>query len=147
MSFTKETGDLFAHPAQALAHGVNCQGVVGGLASVMANAYPDATTKYVLLARNGELDPGSALLTVDLGKDRAIIHCASQNQPGPDATEQWLRSSLTQGLDLATKQGIGSVALPLIGGGIGGLDPAVAEQIIREVAEASPVVVTLVLFG
>lgn len=147
MSFTVETGDLFAHPAEALAHGVNCIGVVGGLASMMANHYPDALTKYVILARNGELAPGSALFTRNVGKDRAIIHCASQNQPGPDATEEWLRSSLTQGLDLARKQGIGSVALPLIGGGIGGLDPTVAEQIIREVAEASPVAVTLVLFG
>ncbi len=147
MSFTVETGDLFAHPALALAHGVNCQGVTGGLASVMADRYPDAMTKYVIAARNGELAPGSALLTRNEGRDRVIIHCASQNQPGPDATEQWLRSSLTAGLNLAHAHGIASVALPLIGGGIGGLDPAVAEQIIREVAEVSPVAVTLVLFG
>ncbi|CPU57764.1 RNase III inhibitor [Mycobacteroides abscessus] len=151
MSFTIETGDLFVHSAEALAHGVNCQGVTGGLASVMADRYPDAMTQYVILAQQGRITPGSAVFTRNRGREaglgRPIIHCASQNQPGPDATEQWLRASLTQGLDLAHKQGIGSVALPLIGGGIGGLDPAVAEQIIREVAEASPVAVTLVLFG
>jgi O-acetyl-ADP-ribose deacetylase (regulator of RNase III) len=79
--------------------------------------------------------------------DQPIIHCASQDRPGPSATEEWLRSSLTTGLDLAVEHGISSVALPLIGGGIGGLDPAAAERIIREVAEASPVAVTLVLFG
>lgn len=147
MSFAIETGDLFAHPAQALAHGVNCQGVVGGLASMMANEYPDAMTQYVILARNGEIAPGSAVFTRNAGKDRAIIHCASQNMPGADATEEWLRSSLFVGLDHAVKNGISSVALPLIGGGIGGLAPAVAEQIIREVAGASPIAVTLVMLG
>ncbi|CPY83044.1 Uncharacterised protein [Mycobacteroides abscessus] len=40
MSFTVETGDLFAHPAEALAHGVNCQGVTGGLASGWRTAIP-----------------------------------------------------------------------------------------------------------
>lgn len=147
MSFIAETGDLFAHPAQALAHGVNCQGIVGGLASIMANEYPDAMTQYVLACRNGELAPGAALLTRDAGKDRVVIHCASQNLPGPDARLEWLRDSLTTGLDLAAKHGITSVALPLIGGGIGGLDPAVAERAIREVAESSPIEVTLVTLG
>lgn len=144
MSFTKETGDLFAHPADALAHGVNCHGVTGGLASVMFDRYYNAMLQYRSLASAGHITPGSAVFTRDSIKDRVIIHCASQDMPGPDATEEWLRSSLTQGLDLARKQGIRSVAVPLIGGGIGGLDPVVAEQIIREVAEASPVAVTLV---
>jgi O-acetyl-ADP-ribose deacetylase (regulator of RNase III) len=148
MSFTKETGDLFAHPAEAIAHGVNCFGVTGGLASKVADRYPDAITQYRILANQGHITPGSAMFTRNQGREvgpgRAIIHCASQEYPGADATEEWLRSSLTQGLDLARKQEITSVAVPLIGGGIGGLDPAVAEQIIREVAEASPVAVTLV---
>lgn len=152
MSFTKEIGDLFTHPAEALAHGVNCIGVAGaGVAGIMADRYPDAITKYVILARNGQLQPGSAMFTRNVGRDpgpgRAIIHCASQNQPGPDARPDWLRSSLTAGLDLAHKEGIASVAVPLIGGGIGGLDPQTAEQIIQEVAEASPVAVTLVVQG
>lgn len=147
MSFTKETGDLFANPAQALAHGVNCQGVTGGLASVMFDRYYDAMLQYRVLASQGYITPGSAVLTHDSIKDRAIIHCASQNVPGADATEEWLCSSLTQGLDLAHKQGIESVALPLIGGGIGGLHLAAAEKIIREVAEKSPVTVTLVQLG
>lgn len=148
MSFTAETGDLFAHPSEALAHGVNCRGVAGaGVAAAMKQRHPSAIYQYEVIARRGDLQPGGAMICPGGLGERTIIHCASQNQPGPDATESWLRSSLTQGLDLARKQGIASVALPLIGGGIGGLDPAVAEQIIREVAEVSPVAVTLVLFG
>lgn len=145
MTFTIEYGDLFTHPDQALAHGVNCEGVVGGLAAAMMNAYPDALTQYIAAARAGELEPGSALFTRNAGKDRVIIHCASQRLPGADATEGWLRSSLTAGLKLAADNGITSVALPLIGGGIGGLDPEVAQGIIGEVSAASPVAVTLVL--
>lgn len=148
MSFSIEHGDLFAHPSQALAHGVNCRGVAGaGVAAMMKQRYPNAIYQYQVLAQRGDLPPGGAMICPGGPGDRTIIHCASQNEPGPDAREEWLRSSLTVGLDLAVSHGINSVALPLIGGGIGGLDPAVAEQIIREVSDASPVAVTLVLYA
>ncbi|SIE00833.1 macro domain-containing protein [Mycobacteroides abscessus] len=148
MSFTIETGDLFVHPAEALAHGVNCQGVAGaGVAAIMKQRYPNAIYQYEVIARRGDLQPGGAMICPGGPGDRPIIHCASQYYPGPDAREEWVRSSVAVGLSLAVEHGISSVALPLIGGGIGGLDPAVAEQIIREIAEASPVAVTLVLFG
>lgn len=146
MSFAVEYGDLFNHSAEALAHGVNCVGVAGaGVAKIMAQRFPDAILQYQTLARRGDLQPGGAMLCPAYGDRPAILHCASQNRPGPDARPEWLRSSLTQGLDLAHKNGIASVALPLIGGGIGGLAPAEAQRIIREVSEASPVAVTLVL--
>lgn len=148
MSFTIETGDLFEHPAAALAHGVNCVGVAGaGVAAIMRRRHPNAINQYEVLARRGDLPPGGAMICTQGPGDKTIIHCASQDQPGPYATEEWLRSSLTVGLDLAVEHGISSVALPLIGGGIGGIEPALAERIIREVAETSPVAVTLVLFA
>lgn len=148
MSFTVETGDLFAHRAEALAHGVNCRGVAGaGVAAAMKQRYPNAIYQYEVLARRGDLLPGAAMITPGGPGDRPIIHCASQNLPGADATEEWLLSSLTVGLDLAVQYAIESVALPLIGGGIGGLEPATAEEIIRNVATSSSVSVTLVLFG
>ncbi|MFA5709919.1 macro domain-containing protein [Mycolicibacterium sp.] len=145
MSFASEVGDLFAHPAQALAHGVNCRGIAGaGVAALMKQRYPNAVHQYEVLASRGDLEPGAALITPGGPGDRPIIHCASQDHPGADARTEWLRSSLTAGLGLATQHGIVSVALPLIGGGIGGLDPHEALRVIREVAEASPVAVTLV---
>lgn len=145
MSFTHEVGDLFAHPAEAIAHGVNCKGVAGaGVAKVMKSRYPNAIHQYEVLARRGDLPPGGAMICPQGPGDKTIIHCASQDNPGADATEEWLRSSLRVGLELAVGHGISSVALPLIGGGIGGLDPARAEQIIREEAEKSPLQVTLV---
>lgn len=148
MNFTKEIGDLFAHPAEALAHGVNCQGVAGaGVAGLMARHYPNAIAQYKVLARRGDLPAGGAMICPGGPGDRTIIHCASQYYPGPDAREEWVRSSVAVGLSLAVEHGISSVALPLIGGGIGGLNPAVAERAIREAAEASPVAVTLVLLG
>lgn len=145
MSFTKETGDLFAHPSQALAHGVNCVGVAGaGVAAVMKAQYPRAVQQYVGACFTGELKLGGALLCPHPDGGKTVIHCASQYRPGSDARADSLRSSLQAGLGLAETNGIASVALPLIGGGIGGLDPRLCEQIIREVAEASPIAVTLV---
>lgn len=148
MSFTVETGDLFAHSAQALAHGVNCRGVAGaGVAALMKRHYPQAIAEYEEVARRGDLAPGGALLTPGRPGEKSIIHCASQDNPGADARWHWLRSSLVAGLDLAIQHGITSVALPLIGGGIGGLNPAEAEQIIGEVAAAAPIAVTLVKYA
>jgi O-acetyl-ADP-ribose deacetylase (regulator of RNase III) len=148
MSFTVETGDLFAHHAEALAHGVNCRGVAGaGVAAAMKQRYPNAIHQYEVLARRGDLLPGAAMITPGGPGDRPIIHCASQNEPGADATVEWLRSSLTVGLELAVKYAIDSVVLPLIGGGIGGLPPAEAQRIIADIASSSSVAVTLVLFG
>lgn len=144
MSFTVAYGDVFAHPAEALAHGVNCKGVTGGLASAVADRYPDAMTQYVLAARAGKLEPGQALLTRNRGA-RVVIHCASQRNPGADARLMWLAASLNDGLAQAQASGISSVVLPLIGGGIGGLDPAAAEKTIRDVSELYPLAVTLVL--
>nr|WP_255525528.1 macro domain-containing protein [Mycolicibacterium sp. BK634] len=139
---------MFTHPAQALAHGVNCRGVAGaGVALLMKRRYPNAIQQYQILARRGDLLPGSALITPGGPGDRPIIHCASQDRPGPDAKVEWLRSSLDAGLSLASQHSITSVALPLIGGGIGGLEQAEAERVIREVAEVSHIDVTLVMLG
>jgi O-acetyl-ADP-ribose deacetylase (regulator of RNase III) len=146
MSFAVETGDLFAYPAQALAHGVNCRGLAGaGVAKIMAQRYPNAIRQYKVLATNSKLRLGDALVIPGGLGDRPIIHCASQDWPGPHARPEWLRGSLKAALKLAIEYGITSVALPLIGSGIGGLDPQQAKQIIREVAENSTVAVTLVL--
>lgn len=149
MSFTKLTGDLFSHPSQALAHGVNCIGVAGaGVAAEMKRRYPKAIAEYESASRNNYLLLGGALLSdADPSDGKFVIHCASQYRPGADARADALRSSLELGLNLAADAGVTSVALPLIGGGIGGLDPDLCEQIIREVAESSPIAVTLVLYG
>lgn len=145
MTFTIETGDLFTHPAQALAHGVNCKGVAGaGVAAIMAKRYPLDIEIYKSEARSGRLKPGDALITAT-GSGKLIIHCASQNRLGKDATVDWLSQSLTKGLGLAVEYGIESVALPLIGGGIGGLAPELARSTIREASDNYPTLaVTLV---
>lgn len=145
MSFNVEYGNLFDHPAKGLAHGVNCLGVAGaGVALQMKRLYPEAIQKYTQKAAEGRLLPGSAMFCRE--PDRYIIHCASQHRPGPDARPEWLRSSLTDGLQMAAFHNIPSVALPLIGGGIGGIPPGQAQLIIAEVAEQFPSIeVTLVL--
>lgn len=143
MTFTVEYGDLFSHKAQALAHGVNCKGVAGaGVAALMKKYYPAAIASYQDACKHQGLKPGEAYLSLP---HRPVLHCASQRLPGPDARPEWLRQSLTAGLEMAANYGLETVALPLIGGGIGGLGAEVATRIIREVSEASPISVTLVL--
>lgn len=151
MSFKIEHGDLFEHSAEALGHGVNCHGIAGGgVAKIMSEKYPKSIQVYQLWCKGEDpfsqswtAHPGSALLVQDKGK--WILHCASQYHPGPDAREGWLHASLTRGLRLLDDKDIKTVAVPLIGGGIGGIDPARAVEIIQEVAELSPLDVTLVL--
>lgn len=146
MSFSIEYGNLFDHPAEALAHGVNCLGVAGaGIILEMKRRYPEAIRQYQQKALQGKLLPGTAMFSSALPERRFIIHCASQHRPGPDARVQWLQSSLVDGLQMLELHYIPRLALPLIGGGIGGLEPEVAEHTIRSVAELSRVEVTLVL--
>ena len=146
MSFRVEYGDLFAAPPDmAVLHGVNCGGVMGaGVAREIRRRYPEASDTYQSACRMGRLHPGDALGVYDRAAGRYVVHCASQDRPGPRATEQWLVSSVSAGLQYAEKWGASGAALPLIGGGIGGIAPERAEELIGEVAGESPLDVVLV---
>lgn len=124
------TGNLFDSESAYLGHGVNCQGMMGaGIAKQFRDLFPVNYRVYKRACSDGSLKPGKALVIPVKDWDynlRLIVNFASQNQPGPDATYEWLLSSLTSFAkrasepDRMTRFG-GIIAIPEIGCGIGGL--------------------------
>lgn len=144
-------GDIFGniaedvHAATVIAHGVNIRGVMGGFAGLIDAKLPVDAEQYRQACVSGSVSPGDVLITgandAPEGPNLWVAHVVSQREPGPDARVEWLISGLNRMYSQLTHdiedQEMGEIVvrLPLIGGGIGGIDPLVAAAIIRTAAE------------
>lgn len=126
---TFRNGDLFAVEADALAHGVNVYGVMGGIAGAFAQKFPLVSALYREKCELTNILPGEHLNTYENGQH--ILHVFSQEHPGLDARYEWLLMSLVGavnqlvvevGMSRTESEGKLTLAMPLIGCGIGGLD-------------------------
>lgn len=137
MTTTVTTNDIFAEsPAvTVIGHGVNIKGVMGaGFAALVAKRFPDVKSAYVDACRAGTLTAGRTQV-VPVNSHLAIANIASQVNPGADATVE----NLWAGLDDLYRQAAivnmpVQVRLPLIGAGIGGIDPITAAHAILSAA-------------
>lgn len=146
MTFEQVQGDLFAQlDVAALGHGVNCRGAMGrGIAVEFRRRFPDMFDSYRTECLSGRLRPG-LLFPWQLPNGRWVYNLASQDAPGKNATEEALEAALDAVLDHAREHEVPSVALPLIGAGIGGMTPRTTIETMRRVAAPSPVLVRLVV--
>lgn len=130
MGVEYRTGDLFAQGLPALAHGVNCQGSLGGLALHFAHRWPDMGDAYADECSDGRLSLGGMFVwTADDGT--VIYNLATQFYGGPNAELGAIDSSLRLAVAHADGHGIAAIGLPRIGAGIGGL----AWEDVRDVLE------------
>lgn len=147
MPFIERTGDMFADPSlDALAHGVNCQGDMGGIAGVFAKKYPEMATYYKGICRDNGLKTGDILPWKEKGAP-LIYNLATQQRGGPDAKYQHIDTTMGKMLSHAEKIGIGSIGVPQIGCGIGGLEWPKVKSILKKHAENSPVDVVAYTYG
>jgi O-acetyl-ADP-ribose deacetylase (regulator of RNase III) len=149
MTFQIKHGDMFSEPSDAYAHGVNVYGVMGaGVAAVIRRKFPSVYTEYAAACADGTLTPGNTLPVQDTSSGAWVYNCASQDRPGPYANRDWLMSSLSQAFAHAHLNGVRTLALPLIGGGIGGLDPQECQREIEITAHmlGNGIVTTLWLY-
>ena len=129
-----------------IAHGVNTHGLMGaGIARQVAHRYPSILPAYRETCRNGTLTQGKTLILRD-DSGVFIANIASQDAPGANAREEWLREGLMtlyrqiaayQIAMFSTHQPVPAfeVRTPLIGGGIGGIDPVRAANILFDCAD------------
>ncbi len=119
-------GDLFDTTATYLAQGVNVKGVMGaGIAKQFKSYFPNMFDEYKRSCDNGELEPGG-FQAVPLSRI-IVVNLASQEKPGADARYHWLFESLMRFAQIASKPHLleaygGTIAIPEIGCGIGGLE-------------------------
>jgi O-acetyl-ADP-ribose deacetylase (regulator of RNase III) len=132
-------GDLFASGLDALAHGCNCQGVMGaGIARGFRDRYPDMYKVYRDACTAGTFRPGHVLAWVDPRTGTVVFNLATQRGTGP-AAEPWaVATAIGQMILVARNRGITEIGLPMIGCGIGGLDPVVLGTCLA-LFEAAPV--------
>lgn len=136
----ERNGDVFTTDATYIGHGVNVKGIMGaGIAKTIREKFPQVYNEYRWLCLGNNLTPGNYFAYPENGK--VIVNFASQALPGPDATYDWLFTSLLRFSQLAVnkiKRNGRLVAIPEIGCGIGGLEWPLVKQTIELVEAIVP---------
>lgn len=135
----KRTGDMFTTTAKHIGHGCNAKGLMGaGVAKTVRDRYPEVYEKYTL-----ELKYARLVRTSPLGRDipaaandgRVIHNLITQDAPGANAEYALVFQAL---MDCAKEAGDVTIAIPLIGCGIGGLYFDDVEHLINAVEVLNP---------
>lgn len=143
MGIKRVTGDLFAnqHKAQVLAHGVNCMGVMSaGIAIGFKARWPLMYQAYRTFCQQKKIYPGDVMVwrcatTKEKPLPVCIFNIASQQYIGIGRGAQlgWLKAGLERAKLLMPMHACTTMAIPLIGAGLGGLEGYAVDKIMEEV--------------
>ena len=117
-------GDIFRSGAEALVNPVNCVGVMGaGLAKQFRERFPENYRVYRDVCRAGDLEPGSVLAVYDCTNARRqwIINLPTKRDWRDPSRLDWIASGLDALAAEVRRTEVWSVAVPMIGCGLGGL--------------------------
>jgi O-acetyl-ADP-ribose deacetylase (regulator of RNase III) len=137
-------GDLFGSSIPALAHGVNCRGVMGaGIAVQFRARWPQMYESYRRRCLRGHMLPGDVLAwKTDSGT--VIFNLATQDRPGANAQPWMITAAVGRMIQEAFYlYETTEIAMPRIGCGIGGLTQADLLRCLRPYRDA-PVNLTVV---
>lgn len=141
MTLSYVHGDLFDSGSPAIAHGVNCRGVMGaGIAVGFKQRYPTMYQHYQAMCDQGHLILGQVFPWYAEHERPVIFNLATQIEPGPNARYSGVMQSVDTMLLMAQNKGISQVAIPQIGCGIGGLEWPQVEGILLALTEKYPAV-------
>ena len=139
-------GDIFAQPVEAIVNPVNCVGVAGaGLARQFRRRHPDAFLAYRRACAERRLRPGRMFM-FDTGRDcpRWIVHFPTKRHWRDRSAIGDIEAGLRGLAPTLASHGIGSVAIPPIGCGLGGLDWRTVRPLIAAcLADAPGTVIVL----
>ena len=114
-------GDIFNMRTQALVNPVNTVGVMGaGLALEFKRQFPQNFLRYKLACSSGDFGIGKVLATAEKGK--IIINLPTKEHWKNPSQLSYVKSGIEALAEFVRKKRIKSVALPLLGCGLGGLD-------------------------
>jgi len=133
---TYRDGDLFTSGLPAIAHGVNCRGVMGaGIAAQFRQRWPDMYEAYRRYCASGLLAPGDVFSWWP--PQGIIFNLATQPGPGANAQPWMIAAAAGRMIQVAHDVfGITDIGLPMIGCGIGGLLPGDLDLCLRPYADA-----------
>lgn len=118
-------GDILAEDAEALVNTVNCVGVMGrGIALQFKNAFPKNFEEYARACERDEVQPGRMFVTEtnQLTNPRYIINFPTKRHWRGKSRIEDIDAGLVDLQRVIREKGIGSIAIPPLGSGLGGLD-------------------------
>jgi len=129
-------GDLFDTDADIIAHGCNCQGVMGsGVALLVRNKYPKAYHRYQDKYDEDGWELGEVQFVLQ-HDGKYIANCATQDKFLPrgyvHADYKAIKECLSKVKLFAKEKGL-SISIPKIGAGLAGGDWVIIEGILNEV--------------
>ncbi|MFN3151429.1 macro domain-containing protein [Bremerella sp.] len=141
MPITYCRGDIFETDTDvALAHGCNCAGAMGkGIAVAFKQHWPDMYRAYKAKCGSGEFTPGKVFPWKDEGAGRTIYNLGTQRTWRTQATLEAIEQAVTTMLRLAQENTIPTIAMPLIGAGLGGLAADDVKVVLDRLAGESSV--------
>lgn len=132
MEFVK--GDLLEAKEKVIAHGCNCQGVMGsGVAKAIRAKWPEAYTKYRETFEKVGLELGD-VVSVPVAPNKWVANVMTQNLYGT-SRRMVNYAAIAYGIrDMIEMHfAVGRFALPKIGAGLGGGDWNIIEAILRDI--------------
>jgi len=127
-------GDILEADAEALVNTVNCVGVMGrGLALQFKRAYPDNFRAYAAACARREIQPGR-MFVFDTGEPtnpRYIVNFPTKVHWRTRSRVEYIEVGLAALVAEILARQIGSIAIPPLGSGLGGLDWADVRPLIE----------------
>jgi O-acetyl-ADP-ribose deacetylase (regulator of RNase III) len=143
------TGNVLLADAEALVNTVNCVGVMGkGIALQFKQAWPAMAEEYERLCRRGEMKPGQVQVweTRTLHGPKYIINFPTKRDWFKKSQYADIASGLESLVNEIRERQIGSVAVPALGCGAGGLTWAKVRPMIEDAFAELPGV-EVMLYG
>jgi O-acetyl-ADP-ribose deacetylase (regulator of RNase III) len=114
--------NIFDSNAQALVNPVNCLGVSGaGLALSFKNMFPENDRLYKQACKDGLCSIGNCYITVGHPYPNFIINFPTKKHFKDPSTIDYIKQGMDSLLELTRLYKITSIAIPLLGCGLGGL--------------------------
>lgn len=125
-------GDLLSVESGIIAHGCNCQGVMGsGVAKLIKDKYPSAYRYYKYIEQDIGLKLGSTQIVV-INNSFYVANLLTQVSYGRDDKRYVSYDAIDESFDkLFARSGNMQVYIPKIGAGLGGGDWEVISSIIK----------------
>lgn len=117
-------GNLFDARTQALVNTVNTVGVMGkGIALMFKTRFPENMRAYAAACKKGEVKTGKMFVTETYGSTpRWIVNFPTKQHWKDKSQMQWIIDGLVDLRAFIEDNEVGSIALPALGAGNGGLD-------------------------
>ena len=134
-------GNLLEARAEALVNTVNEVGVMGkGVSLMFRESFPTSARAYQAAAKAGAVRVGRVFVTESdaLIAPKYILHFPTKKHWRHPSRIEWIRTGLRDLVRVVRERQIGSVALPPLGCGNGGLDWEVVRREIEAALDAIP---------